>query len=105
YLPADDRSAFGVDARDLTASPAPEGLRRCIARQVERARELLVHGDPLCARLRGLARPVVAGYAAGGWATAAALEPAGFDPNRRPVRPRRIATLRHAFRIVRGGRA
>jgi squalene synthase HpnC len=99
YLPADDRAAFGVGARDLTASPAPEGLRRSIARQVERARELLVHGDALCARLRGLARPVVAGYAAGGWATAAALERAGFDPNRRPVRPRRIATLRHALRV------
>ena len=81
------------------AAPAPEGLRRCVALQVERARELLAHGDALCARLHGLARPVVAGYAAGGWATAAALERADFDPNSRPVRPRRIATLRHALRV------
>ena len=83
--------------------PAPEGLRRCIALQVERARELLAHGDALCARLPGLARLVVAGYAAGGWATAAALERAEFDPNSRAVRPRRIATLRHALGVL--GRA
>jgi hypothetical protein len=83
------------------AVPAPASLRHTVALQVERARDLLAQGDPLCARLRGLARPVVAGYAGGGWATAAALERAGFDPNRRPVRPRRTATLRHAFRIAR----
>jgi squalene synthase HpnC len=107
YLPADDRAREGVNAWDLMAAPAPVGLRRCIALQVERARELLAHGDALCARLHGLARPVVAGYAAGGWATAAALERAEFDPNRWPVRPGRIATLHYASRIVwgRGGRA
>jgi hypothetical protein len=70
---------------------------------VRRARELLAHGDALCARLHGLARPVVAGYVAGGWATAAALERASFDPNSRAVRPRRIGTLGHALRIL--GRA
>jgi squalene synthase HpnC len=99
YLPADDRVREGVTAPDLTRAPAPNGLRRTVARQVERARELLAHGDALCARLRGLARPVVAGYVAGGWATAAALARAGFDPNLRPVRPRRLATLRHALRL------
>jgi len=45
------------------------------------------------------------GYAAGGWATAAALERAGFDPNSRPVRPRRVTTLRHALRVALGSRA
>ena len=107
YLPGDDRARFGCRAWDLIAAPAPEALRRCIALQVERARELLSHGDALCARLRGFARPVVAGCAAGGWATAAALERAGFDPNRRPVRPSRTAILRRALRLGwrRGGRA
>ena len=104
YLPADDRAREGVTAWDLMAAPAPEGLRRCIGLQVERARALLARGDALCARLHGLARPVVAGYAAGGWATAAALERADFDPNSRPVRPRRIATLRHALRVAWGRR-
>ena len=105
YLPGDDRARFGVTAADLVAAPAPESVRRCVALQVERARTLLAYGDALCARLRGLARPVVAGYAAGGWATAAALERAGFDPNSRPVRPRRVTTLRHALRVALGSRA
>src|SRR5262245_40757486 len=68
YLPADDRARFGCGPWDLMAVPAPESLRRTVALQVERARALLAHGDALCARLRGFARPVVAGYAAGGWA-------------------------------------
>jgi len=107
YLPGDDRDRFRCARADLTAAPAPESLRRCVALQVERARALLAHGDALCARLRGLARPVVAGYAAGGFATAAALERAAFDPNSRAVRPRRIATVGHALRLgfARGGRA
>src|SRR5262249_18800663 len=65
YLPADDRARFGCGPWDLMAVPASEGLRRTVALQVERARALLAHGDALCARLRGFARPVVAGYAAG----------------------------------------
>ncbi len=100
YLPRHDRARFACRAEDLVAAPAPESLRHCVARQVERARELLAHGDALCARLRGYARPVVAGYAGGGWAIAAALERAGFDPNQRPVRPRRIAILWHALRVA-----
>ena len=105
YLPGDDRARFGVGAEDLVAAPASEGLRRCVALQVERSRALLAQGDALCARLRGLARPVVAGYAAGGWATAAALERAGFDPNSHAVRPRRSATLRYVLRLVIARRA
>ena len=104
YLPRDDRARFACSAPDLAASPAPESLRRCVALQVERARELLAPGAPLCGRLRGLARPVIAGYVAGGLATAAALERAGFDPNAAPVRPRRRTTLRHALRLWALGR-
>ena len=105
YLPGDDRGREGCRAEDLVAAPAPESLRRCVALQVERSRALLAHGDALCSRLRGFARPVVAGYAAGGWATADALERAAFDPNQRAVRPRRSAMLRHALRLMVGGRA
>ena len=105
YLPAEDRTWFGCSAGDLQAAPASEGLCRTVALQVERARELLARGDALCRRLRGLARPVVAAFAGGGWATAAALERAGFDPNSQPVRPAKLATLRHALRAAWGGRA
>jgi len=102
YLPADDRARTGCAAADLVAVPAPESLRRCVAEQVRRARALLVRGDALCRRLRGWARPVVAAYVGGGYATAAALERAEFDPNARPVRPRRIATFAHALRLASG---
>jgi squalene synthase HpnC len=105
YLPAEDRAWFACGRADLTAAPAPEGLRRTVALQVERARELLARGDALCRRLRGIARPVVAGYAGGGWATATALERAGFDPNSAAVRPGRLATVRHALRTGWRGRA
>ena len=97
YLPADDRRATGCSSADLVASPAPEALRRCIALQVSRACELLASGPRLCRRLRGLARPVVAGYVGGGLATADALERAGFDSNASPVRARRRAMLWRAL--------
>jgi squalene synthase HpnC len=99
YLPLDDRARFACSATDLVAAPASAGLRECIALQVARARELLARGAPLCGRLRGLARPVIAGYVAGGIATAAALARAGFDPNSASVRPRRRTTLRHALQL------
>jgi phytoene/squalene synthetase len=102
YLPADDRARAGCTGADLVTAPAPASLRRCVAEQVRRARELLSRGDALCRRLRGLARPVIAAYVGGGYATAAALARAGFDPNRRPVRPGRIATLGHALRVASG---
>ncbi len=102
YLPADDRARCGCSAADLLAAPAPASLRRCVAIQVARAREGLAHGPVLCRRLRGLARPVVAAYVGGGRATADALERAGFDPNRRPVRPRRTTTLGRALQALLG---
>lgn len=104
YLPATDRARCGCRREDLVLAPAPASLRRCVAQQVLRARTLLRSGDALCRRLRGLARPVVAAYVAGGYATADALERAGFDPNRRPVRPRRIDTARHGLRLLLGRR-
>lgn len=93
YLPAEDRARFDCSEADLVRSPGSHPLRLTVACQVDRARDLLAHGDVLCRRLHGLARPVVAGYVAGGAATARALERADFDPNFRPVRPRRTVTL------------
>ncbi|MEI6446523.1 MAG: phytoene/squalene synthase family protein [Actinomycetes bacterium] len=45
YLPADELRAAGVGERDLSASSASDGLRRVIAGQVARARELFAEGD------------------------------------------------------------
>ena len=104
YLPADDLRAAGVDVPAALAAPATsEPVRRVVGRQVERARELLAAGGPLVRGLRGWARVAVAGYVAGGLATADALERAGFDVLGQAVRPSRVRTARHALRLV-GGR-
>ncbi|MDA8039097.1 MAG: squalene synthase HpnC [Actinomycetota bacterium] len=85
YLPAEDMRAFGVEPGDLAgetragrgaASPA---LRRLVAFETGRARELLASAGELAARLPGLWRLVVAGYGGGGLAQAEALELAGYD--------------------------
>jgi squalene synthase HpnC len=98
YLPREDRARFDCGEQDLVRSPGSLALRLTVACQVARAREMLADGDALCRRLRGIARPVVAGYVAGGAATARALERAAFDPNFRPVRPRSTVTLGHWLR-------
>lgn len=104
YLPATDRTRFGCSRADLGLAPAPEALRRTVALQVGRARALLAEGRPLVRNLTGFARLVIAAYVAGGLATADALERHGFDPNSRPVRPRRSALLRHWVSLVTFGR-
>jgi squalene synthase HpnC len=105
YLPREDRAQCGCRDADLVAAPAPQALRATLDRLVRRARILLAHGHPLLAQLSGLARPMVAGYVAGGLATADALERAGFDPNTRLVKPARSTTFRHWVRLLIGGAA
>ncbi len=100
YLPADDRRAVGVAPTDLAGPHARAGLRSCVARQVRRSRELLDEGAPLVASLRGWARPAVAGFVAGGRATADALDAANYDVLAADVRPSRARTVRHALALV-----
>lgn len=100
YLPADELARFGASEVDLDARPAPEALRRTIAFQVSRARELLGAAVPLVASLRGAVRIAVAGYAAGGCAAADALERAQFDPSGGAPRARRRDMARHGFAIL-----
>ncbi len=94
YLPATELARFGCAPEELGRTPASPALRRVIGHQVAWSRALLVSGDRLVRGLRGWARPVVAAYVAGGWATCRALARAGFDPNTAPVRPRRRDFLR-----------
>jgi squalene synthase HpnC len=79
YLPAEDLDRFGVSASDLDADSAGAELRRLMAFEVTRARQLLDAGAPLVKRLRGRARIAVAGYVAGGRAALGAIEAAGYD--------------------------
>lgn len=103
YLPAQDLALHGCPLADL-AGPCPSpALRRVLALELARARELLDAGAPLVARLHGAARAAVAGYVAGGHAACDALERSGFDPNARAAQPRRRDRLRHALRLWRTG--
>ncbi len=100
YLPAEELTRFGVRDADLSAIPAPALLRSAIALQVARSRALLASALPLVGSLRGAVRVAVAGYAAGGFAAADALERAHYDPSGGAPRARRRDIARHAIAIL-----
>jgi squalene synthase HpnC len=99
YLPAAELRAAGVGDPELTGTATSPRLRRVVADQVTRARGLLAQGAPLVSRLHGWARLAVAGYVAGGLATADALEAATYDVLGQDVRPSSRRTAVHAARI------
>jgi len=101
YLPQDHLAAEGLtDATLLRPANAP-ALRRVVLREVRSAREMLRAGTPLVAQLRGWGRLAVAGYVAGGLATADAIERARGDVvTNAPVKPSRITMLRHGIRLL-----
>jgi squalene synthase HpnC len=100
YLPQTDLHAGGATAADLLAPSTDRRVRDVVALQVGRARELLRSGPPLVRRLPGWSKVAVAGYVAGGLATAHALERADFDVLARPVRPSRARTARDAIQVL-----
>ena len=79
YLPAEDMARFGCTPADLLAPVAGEPLRRLVAFECERARELLEEGRTLVASLRGFGRLAISGFVAGGLAGLDAIEAAGFE--------------------------
>lgn len=106
YLPAEDLKRFGCGDDDLRRAVAPTKLRGLIRFEVGRARRMLRAGSPLVHLLSGLGSVAVAGYVAGGFATAAAFEAAGYDPLAVDVRPTRLRTAGEWARtwLVGGGR-
>lgn len=100
YLPQEDLRAYGVTPSHLDATTGSPGLRRLLAFEVQRAAGLLEQGTPLVGRLHGWARVAVAGYVAGGRATAAALRAADFDVMGGPPRPRRRDIVRETCRLL-----
>jgi squalene synthase HpnC len=106
YLPQEDLHAYGVDETQLRAETAGAQLRRLLATQTARARALLAgHGPRLVASLHGWPRLAVAGYVAGGLATADALARAEYDVLGQAVRPSRTGVARHAAALYLGARA
>ena len=101
YLPAQTMDANGVTETDLLAPSASAPLRAAVAAECARARELLQRGLPLVASLNGWARVAVAGYVAGGLATAEAIESANYDTLSAACKPGKRATLATAVRLWR----
>jgi squalene synthase HpnC len=99
YLPLEDLDAHGVTESDLDAAVTPERVRALVAYEVDRARVLLGSGGSLVRSLHGAGRIAVAGYVAGGLATAEALRRADFDVLAVVPAPRRWDTARHAARL------
>lgn len=102
YLPQEDLARHGVEPAALRRGPTPDAVRAVVALQTDRAERLLAAGPPLVLRLRGWARVAVAGYVAGGLATARALRRARFDVLARDVRPSRVVTAALAARLWAG---
>jgi phytoene/squalene synthetase len=100
YLPEAELHQVGLDRSALTGATTPPGLSAVIATQVSRSRRMLDRGRPLASRLSGWSRFAVAGYVAGGLATADALADAGYDVFASTPRPGKAATVRHAVRLL-----
>jgi squalene synthase HpnC len=95
YLPA---SELGVV--DLTGTRTSPAVRAVVRTQVERSEELLEPGRALVRRLRGWSKIAVAGYVAGGLATADALRSGDFDVLARTIKPTKARTAYHAIRLL-----
>lgn len=93
YLPAEDLERFHVAEPDLLMPRARRSVRALVGFEVQRAVRLLDEGAPLAGALSGPARLAIAGYTAGGYATASALAAAGFDVFTSTPRPTRARTL------------
>jgi squalene synthase HpnC len=104
YVPIIDLDHFGVTAAELDASQTSPAVRAVVRYEVARAERLLGSGPPLVRSLRGAGRVAVAGFVAGGLATADALRQADFDVLRVTPRPSKADTARHALRLLAGRR-
>lgn len=100
YLPRSDLRAEQVHDEQLLAGTTSPGLRHVLAVNVDRAEVQLASGAALVGRLTGWARWAVAGYVAGGLATATALRRADYDVLARQIRPSRPRTAAYALRLV-----
>jgi squalene synthase HpnC len=100
YLPDEDMVRFGVTEQDFVAARASTALRGLVRLEVDRARRMLRDGSVLIGELRGTARVAVAGYVAGGLATAAAFTAAGHDPLAVEVRPGKARTFLEWGRLL-----
>jgi squalene synthase HpnC len=112
YVPREDLQRFGVTHQDLAAARPGHAMRRLMAFEVDRARELLDQGAPLARDLGGRAGFAVAAFVAGGRSALDAIARAGYDVLSTRPRPsagrrlwelvRTLAALGGAARAVNG---
>lgn len=100
YLPADDLDTFGVADEELDRTVASDDLRRLMIFETERARAMLDRGSAIVGHLRGWAQLAVAGYVAGGSATAAALQRCRGDVLSATPQPRRREMVTTLSRLL-----
>jgi squalene synthase HpnC len=100
YLPGLDLEREGIATAALSEDVTTPALRRAVAIQVVRARDLLLPGRPMVSRLSGWARFAVSGYVAGGLATADALAAAKYDVLAQDVRPSKVRTAAKAVELL-----
>jgi squalene synthase HpnC len=105
YLPQDSLRHYGVSEADLDSSVTSPALRRCVLAEAARAEAWLREGSALVGQLSGWARIAVAGFVAGGLATAAALRAAGGDVLAQDVRPAKAKTAALALKVLVRGKA
>ena len=101
YLPAEDMIRFGVTEEDLAAPRAGEPLRALLAFEAERARLLLMAGDPLVAGVHGRLKLLLAGFTGGGRAALRAMARAGYDVLPGPPRATTRGLLREVVATLR----
>ena len=105
YLPQRELEQYGVAEADLDRDAATPELAALMGFQVDRAAHLLAQGRPIVGGLHGWARVCVAGFVAGGAATATALRRADGDVLAHSPRPSRAGTAARLFTLlVTGGR-
>lgn len=104
YLPREDLDRFGVAETDLDAPAASPALRRLMAFEAGRARDLLVSGAPLVRLLGGRPGAAVAGFAGGGLAQLEAMAGARYDVLAVQVKASKGAVAARALLLLLGRR-
>jgi len=107
YLPEEDLERFGCAEEELLAPHASPALRRVVAFEADRARQLLASGAPLAHSLPLRARLAVAGFTGGGLAALDSIRKAAYDVLGTQCRPRPArfaqrftATVAHSLRAT-----
>ncbi|MBI3818649.1 MAG: phytoene/squalene synthase family protein [Planctomycetes bacterium] len=100
YLPQEDLQRFGVERADLLAPKAGEKLRKLLAYEAERARELYERSAPLSQLIDRRSRRALAGMRAMYGAILQKIERVDYDVLSRPVRLTTFEKARVAARVI-----